>query len=55
MNYHYLIYIQSYQRALESYNADIGDLADACSLRFYSSLAEVLKLLKFLKENAPED
>lgn len=55
INYRYLIYTQSYRRALESYIADIGDLADACGLRFYSSFGEVLKLLKFLKENALED
>lgn len=55
INYHFLILTQSYQRALESPDADIQDLADICNLRVYSSFGEVLKLIKFLKEKALED
>lgn len=55
ISYHFLILIQSHQRALESSEVDTWDLADACSLRVYSSFGEVQKLLQFLKENTLED
>lgn len=37
-NYYYLIYIQSYKRALESYNADIGDQLMHVALDFALAL-----------------
>lgn len=55
INYHFLILTQSYQRALESSDADTWDPADACTLRVYSSFDEVLNLIKFLKEKVLED